>query len=112
MENGLIYQDDEMIPSSTDLIPYGDKQITQLGNLYLGKVNDTLHRVRKYEINFIGGDKKGITYEQYDGISKVITSPTPPKFVRFKDSGDVIAVNQIASIKSKDVLVDTRRENM
>lgn len=110
--NELIYKGNELIPPSTDLIPYEDKQITQLGNLYLGKVSDTLHRVRKFEINFIGGDKKEITYEQYDGISKAITSPTPPKFVRFKDSGDVIAVNQIASIKSKDVLVDTRREDM
>lgn len=94
------------------LIPYGDKQITPLGNLYIEQVSDTLHRVKKYKINFIGGDSREITYQQYESISNLLISPTAPKFIRFKETGDVIATNQISSIKTYETIIDTRREDM
>lgn len=94
------------------LIPYEDKQVTPLGNLYVERVSDTLHRVKKYKINFIGGDSREITYQQYDNISNLLLSPAAPKFIRFKETGDVIATNQIASIKSYETIIDTRREDM
>lgn len=94
------------------LIPYEDKQLTPLGNLYVEKVSDTLHRVKKFKIHFIGGTSREITYQQYDSISKVLTSPNAPKFIRFKNNGDVIATNQIASIKAEETIIDTRREDM
>lgn len=109
--NELSIKDNELIPPSNELIPYKDKQITQLGNLYIERINDTLHRVRKYKINFIGGTSKQITYEQYEKILDVITRVDAPKFLKFK-SGDIVAVSQIASIKTEDVVVDTRREDM
>lgn len=111
MDNQLIYSDDEMIPASNDLVAYEDKQVTVKGNLYVEQVSDTLHRVKKFEINFIGGTKREVTYPEYDAITKAITSPNAPKFIKFKD-GTFIAVNQIVSIKSHDVIVDTRREDM
>ena len=111
MENGLIFKDDELVPPSNALRAYEDKQITNLGNLYLEKISDTLHRIKKFEINFIGGTKREVTYPEYEAISKAITSPSAPKFIKFKN-GDFIAINQIASIKTKDVIVDTRREDM
>jgi len=111
MDNQLIFKDEEMIPPSTELIAYEDKQITVKGNLYVEQVSDTLHRVKKYEINFIGGTKREITYPEYETITKAITSANAPKFIKFKD-GTFIAVNQIVSIKSHDVIVDTRREDM
>jgi len=111
MDNQLIFKDEEMIPPSTELIAYEDKQITVKGNLYVEQVSDTLHRVKKYEINFIGGTKREITYQEYETITKAITSANAPKFIKFKD-GTFIAVNQIVSIKSHDVIVDTRREDM
>lgn len=89
---------------------YGDKQITPLGNLYVEKISDTLHRVKKHRINFIGGTSREITYQQYESISKVLLSPNAPRFIRFKDDGDVIATNQIASIKTEETIIDTRRE--
>ena len=94
------------------LIPYGDKQITPLGNLYVDKVNDTLYRVKKHRINFIGGTSREITYQQYEAISNMLLGSDAPKFIRFKDDGDVIATNQIASIKSEEVIIDTRREEL
>lgn len=111
MDNQLIFKDEEMIPPSTELVAYEDKQITVKGNLYVEQVSDTLHRVKKYEINFIGGTKREITYPEYETITKAITSANAPKFIKFKD-GTFIAVNQIVSIKSHDVIVDTRREDM
>lgn len=91
---------------------YGNKQVTPLGNLYVEKVSDTLHRVKKHRINFIGGTSREITYQQYDAISEALLSPDAPRFIRFKDSGDVVATNQIASIKSEEAIIDTRREEM
>ena len=111
MDNGLALRDDEMVPPSNALVPYEDKQITQLGNLYVEKVSDTLHRVKKFEINFIGGTSREVTYPEYDAISKAITSPNAPRFIKFKN-GDFIAVNQIVNIKTKESIVDTRREDM
>ena len=93
------------------LIPYNDKQLTPLGNLYIERVSDTLHRVKKYKINFIGGDSKEISYKQYESISNALLG-NAPKFIRFKETGDVIATNQIASIKSYETIIDTRREDM
>ena len=94
------------------LIPYEGKQITPLGNLYIKQESETLHRVKKFRINFIGGTSKEITYQQYDSISKALISPNAPKLIRFKDSGDVIATNQIANIKAEETIIDTRREDM
>jgi len=111
MDNQLIFKDKDMIPPSTELVTYEDKQITVKGNLYVEQVSDTLHRVKKFEINFIGGTKREITYQEYETITKAITSANAPKFIKFKD-GTFIAVNQIVSIKSHDVIVDTRREDM
>lgn len=111
MDNQLIFKDDEMIPPSNALTPYEDKQITPKGNLYVDKVSDTLHRVKKFELRFIGGTSREVTYPEYDAISKAITSQNAPKFIKFKN-GDFIAVNQIATIKSKEIIVDTRREDM
>ena len=107
----LEFKDNEMIPAANELIPYEDKQVTQLGNLYVERVSDTLHRVKKFEINFFDEDSRPITYEQYDKLSKVLTSPDAPKFIKFK-TGDIIAVNQIKSIKAREMIVDTRREDM
>lgn len=111
MDNQLIFKDEEMMPLSTELVAYEDKQITVKGNLYVEQISDTLHRVKKYEINFIGGTKREITYPEYETITKAITSANAPKFIKFKD-GTFIAVNQIVSIKSHEVIVDTRREDM
>lgn len=94
------------------LIPYEGKKLTPLGNLYIEKVSDTLHRVKRFKVNFIGGTSKEITYKQYEAISNAITSPNAPKFIKFKDNGDVIAVNQIANIKAEETIIDTRREDM
>lgn len=94
------------------LIPYEGKQITPLGNLYIKQESETLHRVKKFRINFIGGTSREITYQQYEAISKVLLSPNAPRFIRFKDDGDVIATNQIASIKTEETIIDTRREGM
>lgn len=95
------------------LIPYEGKQVTPLGSLYVEKVSDTLHRVKKYEINLIGGGKREITYPEYAAISKAITgaSESIPRFIKFKD-GDFIAVNQIVSIKTKETIIDTRKEDL
>lgn len=90
---------------------YNDKQITPLGNLYVEKVSDTLHRVKKFEINFIGGTSREVSYPEYERISQAITSPNAPRFIKFKN-GDFIAVNQIVNIKAKETIVDTRREDM
>lgn len=94
------------------LIPYNGEQVTPLGSLYMKQEAETLHRVRKFRIHFIGGDTRDITYQQYDSISKLLTSPSIPKFIRFKDTKDIIATNQIASIKSYETIVDTRREDL
>lgn len=111
MDNQLIFRDTEMIPPANELVTYEDKQITQLGNLYVEQVSDTLHRVKKFTINFIGGTSREVTFPEYDAISKAITSPNAPKFIKFKN-GDFIAVNQIVNISTKEVIVDTRREDM
>ena len=111
MENALIFDENEMMPPANQLTVYEDKQITNLGNLYVEKISDTLHRVKKYEINFIGGTKKEITYPEYDNISRAITSANAPRFIKFKN-GEFIAVSQIVSIKAREVIVDTRKEDM
>lgn len=95
------------------LIPYNGHQVTPLGNLYVEKVSDTLHRVKRYEINLMGGGKREITYQEYSAISDAITGRNDeiPKFIKFKD-GDFIAVNQIVNIKANETIIDTRREDL
>lgn len=111
MDDQLIFRDTEMMQPANALVAYKDKQITQLGNLHIEQICDTLHRVKKFTINFIGGTSREVTYPEYDVISKAITSPNAPKFIKFKN-GDFIAVNQIANISTREVIVNTMRENM
>ena len=54
------------------LIPYGDKQITPLGSLYIERVSDTLHRVKKYKINFIGGESREITTARIENDTLIL----------------------------------------
>lgn len=94
------------------LIPYEDKQLTPQGNLYIAKVNDTLHRVKKFRVEFIGGTSREITYQQYEAISNMLLGSDAPKFIRFKDNGDIVATNRIASVKADEMIIDTRREDL
>lgn len=94
------------------LIPLGDKQITPLGSLYIEKIADTLHRVKKYRVEFVGGITKDVTYQQYEAITAAITSKDAPKYIKFKSDGEVVATNQIKRIKPYEVIVDTRKENL
>ena len=94
------------------LIPYGDKQITPLGNLYVTKYGDSLYRVMKHRIKFIDGSTKEITYQQYERLARVLQSTEIPRFVQFESDGEVIATAQIASVKPYETIVDTRREDM
>lgn len=94
------------------LIPYGDKQITPLGNLFVEKHADSLYRIKKHRINFIDGSTKEITYKQYEKLSVILTSANIPRFVQFDSDGEVIATAQIASVKPYETIVNTAREDM
>lgn len=94
------------------LIPFNGAQVTPLGNLYVEKISDTLHRVKKYKINYIGGTSQEISYKTFVGLTKVLASPNPPRFIQFEETSDLVATNQIASVRSYETIVDTRRENM
>lgn len=94
------------------LIPINDKQMTPLGYEYVEQVSDTLHRVKKYKINYIGGSSQEITYKQFCNLSRVLGGANPPKFIQFENTDDIVATNQIASIKAYETIVDTRREDM
>lgn len=92
------------------LVKSGEAQITPSGALYIEKMADTLHRVRKYRMNLIGGDTKELTHEQYEAISQVLMNLNgESKFIKFKD-GEMISSGQITSIKPYEVIVDTRKE--
>lgn len=94
------------------LIKHGEAQITPSGALYMEKMADTLHRVRKYRMNLIGGGTKELTHEQYEAISQVLMGlDGSSKFIKFKD-GEMISSSQITSIKPYEVIVDTRKESL
>lgn len=94
------------------LIPYGDKQVTPLGYLFVTKYGDSLCRVMKHRIKFIDGSTKDITYQQYEKLSAILTSANIPRFVQFDSDGEVIATAQIANVKPYETVIDTRREAM
>ncbi len=94
------------------LIPYNGHQMTALGNLYVEKVSDTLHRVKKFKINYIGGTSQEISYKTFVNLTKVLASPNMPKFIQFAETDDIVATNQIVSVKSYETIVDTRREEL
>ena len=91
------------------LVKRGEVQLTPSGSLYIEKLSDTLHRVKRYKISFIGGETKEITHEQYSNIQDVLFGATDRKYIKFKD-GQIVAINQIASIKPYEVIVDTSKE--
>ena len=94
------------------LIKRGEAQITPSGALYMEKMADTLHRVRKYRMNLIGGGTKELSREQYEAISQVLMGLNGnSKFIKFKD-GEMISSSQITSIKPYEVIVDTRKESL
>lgn len=94
------------------LVSFNGKQITPLGNLYMERVSDTLHRVKKFKINFVNGKSQEITYKQFEGLTDLLDRPNPPKFIQFEENDDLIATNQIASVRSYETIIDTRREDM
>lgn len=96
MENGLIKK--------------GEVELTPNGSLYIEKLSDTLHRVKKYRMKLIGGETKELTYEQYESIIGVLDSLNgSSRFIKFKD-GEIISSSQITSIKPYEVIIDTRKE--
>ena len=66
-------------------------------------------------INIIFFDKreKEITYEQYEKISRILTSldGNGSKFIKFKD-GEIVSSSQIASIRPYEYIVDTRKAEL
>lgn len=94
------------------LIPYGDKQVTPRGYLFVEKHADSLYRVMKHRIKFIDGSTKEITYQQYEKLSAILTSANIPRFVQFDSDGEVIATAQIASVKPYETIINTCREDM
>lgn len=92
------------------LIKLDGAQITQTGSLYIEKLSDTLHRVKKYRMNLADGTARELTYKEYTIISNGVTKGSA-KFVKLHD-GELIAVSQIRSIKPYEVIVDTRKENL
>lgn len=88
----------------------GNAQITPTGSLYIEKVSDTLHRVKKYKVDFYDGTSKAITHDQYEALVKRLEQ-SDTRFIRFKD-GEVIAISQIKKIFPYEVIVDTRKENL
>lgn len=97
---------------NVSLVPYGDKQLTPSGNLYMEQVNDTLYRVKKYRINYIGGESQDISYKTFVGLSNVLGGANPPKFIQFTETDDIVATNQIASVKAYEKIIDTRKEEL
>lgn len=92
------------------LIKTGNVQITPSGSLYVEKLSDTLHRVKKYRLSLIDGSTRELTFKEYSVISEGITK-TNAKFTKLRD-GELIAISQIRSIKPYEVIVDTRRDNL
>ena len=94
----------------TNLIRAGDVQITPTGSLYMEKLSDTLHRVKKYRMSLLDGTTRDLTFKEYTVISAGVTKGTA-KFVKLHD-GELIAVSQIRSIKPYEVVVDTRKDTL
>lgn len=92
------------------LIKAGSVQITPTGSLYVEKLADTLHRVKKYRMTLADGTAREITFKEYSIISEGVTK-TNAKFVKLH-GGELIAVSQIRSIKPYEVIVDTRKEDL
>lgn len=92
------------------LIKAGSVQITPTGFLYVEKVADTLHRVKRYRMALADGSSRELTFKEYTVISKGVTE-TNAKFVKLHD-GELVAVSQIRSIKPYEVIVDTRKESL
>lgn len=92
------------------LIKAGSVEITPTGALYMEKMADTLHRVKKYRLSLADGSSREITFKEYSVISDGVTK-TNAKFVKLHD-GELIAVGQIRSIKPYEVIVDTRKESL
>lgn len=94
------------------LIKRGGAQITPSGSLYLEKMADTLHRVRRYRMRLINGEEKELSHEQYEAISDALMKlSSGSRFFKFKD-GSMISSSQIVSIKPYEVIVDTRKESL
>lgn len=89
----------------------GNNDITPSGAMYIEKLADTLHRVRKYKVSLYGDRTKEISHESYERLAELLQKQQLPKFIKFKD-GEVIATNQILGIKPFEVIVDTRKENL
>lgn len=92
------------------LIKAGDVQITPTGSLYMEKLADTLHRVRKYRLSLADGSSRELTFKEYTMISGGLMQ-TSARFIKLRD-GEMIAVSQIRSIKPYEVIVDTRKEQL
>ncbi len=91
------------------LVRRGEVQLTPSGALYIERLSDTLHRIKRYKISFIGGETKDITHEQYVNIQELLFSGSDTKYIKFQD-GQIVAVNQIASIKPYETIIDTSKE--
>lgn len=90
------------------LIKAGELQITPTGSLYIERLSDTLHRVKKYRLSLSDGSTRELTFKEYTIISDGVTKSNA-KFVKLHD-GELIAVSQIRSIKPYEVIVDSRKE--
>lgn len=95
------------------LMKIGETTVTPSGAVYIEKLAETLHRVRTYKIVFFDKREKEITYEQYEKISRILTSleGNGSKFIKFKD-GEIVSSSQIASIRPYEYVVDTRKEEL
>lgn len=92
------------------LVKAGDVQVTPTGSLYMEKLSDTLHRVKKYRMSLLDGTSRELTFKEYTVISAGVTKGTA-KFVKLHD-GELIAVSQIRSIKPFEVIIDTRKDTL
>ena len=48
----------------------GKTDITPSGAMYIEKLADTLHRVRKYKVSLYGDRTKEISYESYERLAE------------------------------------------
>lgn len=93
------------------IVPYGKYQVTQSGDLYQAKLGDTLHRVTKHLLKLRNGETRDISFREYTLCVKAISNPEAIKFVKL-DSGEIIALSAIFSIKPYDVIIDERKEDL
>ncbi len=97
--------------SDLGLIRVGDNQITPTGALYIEQLAGTLHRVKKYRVNFMDKTSRELSHKEYLNLTKALMERPDMKFVRFSD-GSVVSTNQIVGIKPYEVIVDTRKEDL